>query len=263
MSALWSSVGTALDLMAPGVSILSSVSCIAAGNCPEPAYGWWSGTSMATPHVAGVVALLLQEDPSLTPRDIWNLLTETALDLGALGFDDQHGYGRVDAAAALVKLRERSQDLDGDGAAGSADCDDGDPFVYPGAPEICNGKDDDCDGLMDDECQFEGFCGDLVCQSPENEEVCPEDCAPLTPDLPERPGKRPSCGNGVCEMTENAPSCPQDCTSVVPGQATEASGGKAGATAAPGRGSGGGGGGHGGGGGQGGGGGHGKGKGGS
>jgi hypothetical protein len=227
----WSSIGPALDLMAPGVDILSSYSCAAAGSCPVPSYAWLSGTSMATPHVVGVAALLLERMPSLTPREIANILTETAVDRGPPGFDIFHGFGRIDASAALARLEETSLDADGDGFSAETDCDDGNPFVFPGAPEVCNGVDDDCDGRSDDECQFEGFCGDLVCQSTETDRMCPQDCGTPSPGAPERPGQRPMCGNGICELTENAPSCPQDCTNQVPSQAIDASGGKAGGAA--------------------------------
>lgn len=40
-------------------------------------------------------------------------------------------------------------DADSDGSSPPEDCDDGDPTVHPGAPEECNGEDDDCDGLFD------------------------------------------------------------------------------------------------------------------
>ena len=46
----------------------------------------------------------------------------------------------------------QSTDDDGDGLSECmGDCDDASPYVYPGAPETCNGKDDDCNGLVDDD----------------------------------------------------------------------------------------------------------------
>ena len=59
---------------------------------------------------------------------------------------DRELYDRRRAALA---------DLDGDGVpsldAGGLDCDDTDPTVFPGAQELCNGRDDDCDGVVDDD----------------------------------------------------------------------------------------------------------------
>jgi serine protease len=63
-----------------------------------------SGTSMATPHVTGIVALLLGQQPSLTPDQVRGLIEGTARDGGAPGWDPDFGYGIVDAAAALASL---------------------------------------------------------------------------------------------------------------------------------------------------------------
>jgi subtilisin family serine protease len=98
--ASWSNIGSALDIVAPGVSILSTYSCLASGaNCGSYWYALFSGTSMATPHVAGVVALLKQLDPTLTDNQIKNALYNTAVDLGYSSQDQ--GNGRVDALAAF------------------------------------------------------------------------------------------------------------------------------------------------------------------
>jgi len=61
-----------------------------------------SGTSGACPIAAGVAALVLSVSPSLTAIEVQDLLQNTAEDLGAAGRDNQYGYGRVNAYAALV-----------------------------------------------------------------------------------------------------------------------------------------------------------------
>ena len=102
--ASWSNYGEALDFMAPGVSILSTYSCHApgaTGGCSNFHYASWSGTSMAAPHVAGMVALILQANPSLNPAQVKQLLIDTAIDLGDSGKDDYYGYGRIDGAGIM------------------------------------------------------------------------------------------------------------------------------------------------------------------
>ncbi|MFN3653022.1 MAG: S8 family serine peptidase [Armatimonadota bacterium] len=61
----------------------------------------FGGTSSATPKVAGIVALLLSRNPSLTPAEVKQLLKSTTKDIEQAGVDDKTGSGRVDALAAL------------------------------------------------------------------------------------------------------------------------------------------------------------------
>lgn len=69
------------------------------------------GTSAAAPHVAGLVALMLQADPSLTPAEVKSILTSTAIDMDDphtpefdYGFDYGTGHGFVDGMAAITKV---------------------------------------------------------------------------------------------------------------------------------------------------------------
>ncbi|MBN2494711.1 MAG: VCBS repeat-containing protein, partial [Deltaproteobacteria bacterium] len=57
----------------------------------------------------------------------------------------------------------KTQDADGDGYAADVDCDDHDPLTYPGAPELCDLKDNDCDGAIDEDLGST-TCGLGVCE---------------------------------------------------------------------------------------------------
>ncbi|WP_066960923.1 S8 family serine peptidase [Microbulbifer sp. Q7] len=71
----------------------------------EPSdYAYFNGTSMATPHVAGVSALVWSHFPSCSASQIRSALTSTAEDLGAAGRDNAYGYGLVQAKAAVDYL---------------------------------------------------------------------------------------------------------------------------------------------------------------
>jgi serine protease len=67
----------------------------------------YQGTSMASPHIAGVAALLMSRIPSLTPAQVESLIRQTARDLGAAGKDNDFGYGLVQPRAALFGLGVR------------------------------------------------------------------------------------------------------------------------------------------------------------
>src|SRR5262249_8461872 len=64
----------------------------------------FSGTSAAAPHAAGVAALMLEAHPRLTPVQVLTALETTALDMGTPGFDNNTGFGLVQADAALASL---------------------------------------------------------------------------------------------------------------------------------------------------------------
>lgn len=85
------------ELSAPGVNVKSSV---------PGGYANYSGTSMAAPHVAGLIGLMLSADLRDGDRDfnvdeLERFMEHTAVDLGAAGPDDDYGYGRIDAYNAV------------------------------------------------------------------------------------------------------------------------------------------------------------------
>ncbi|RJS86236.1 hypothetical protein CW713_00515 [Methanophagales archaeon] len=93
----WSNWGPELELVAPGVDIMSTVPTFV----NTTGYESWSGTSMATPHVAGVAALVWSNCPAFTNQEVREHLDYTADDLGAPGWDPYYGWGRVDAEEAI------------------------------------------------------------------------------------------------------------------------------------------------------------------
>ncbi len=91
--ASFSSTGPAVAVAAPGVSILSTYL--------NGTYAYMSGTSMASPHVAGVAALVIACGIT-NPDSVKQRLTSTALDLGTAGRDDYYGSGLIQADKAAM-----------------------------------------------------------------------------------------------------------------------------------------------------------------
>jgi filamentous hemagglutinin family protein len=91
--------GAQVSVSAPGVDILAPA--------PDEAYQMTTGTSIATAHVSGVVALMLERDASLTPAEVRKILEATATDLGPKGKDKQFGWGLVNPQKALEAVAAR------------------------------------------------------------------------------------------------------------------------------------------------------------
>ncbi|UCC30512.1 MAG: S8 family serine peptidase [Phycisphaerales bacterium] len=91
----WSSnYGDEIDVCAPGDAIHSTMWI--------SGHGDKNGTSMATPHVTGLAALIKSYVPELTHDEIRAIITATVDDLGPEGWDDHYGHGRINAYKALV-----------------------------------------------------------------------------------------------------------------------------------------------------------------
>jgi len=82
------------DIAAPGVDVRSSI--------PGGGYGTKSGTSMASPHVNGVVALMREASPNIGVEEIKEIIYQTAYDLGDEGEDNDYGWGMIDAYEAVI-----------------------------------------------------------------------------------------------------------------------------------------------------------------
>lgn len=103
----WSNYGSEVDVAAPGVRIVSLVPRWYFGPDSLP-YGYGTGTSMATPHVAGLAALLKSHKPWLKAREIMDIIRYSSDDINATqypGLDNYLGYGRVNMEKALVPIK--------------------------------------------------------------------------------------------------------------------------------------------------------------
>ena len=87
-----------------GAQLLSAVGSQVTMKAIVSNWDMYDGTSMATPHVSGVAALIWAINPSLTPAQVEAALFSTTTDLGAAGFDTLYGRGIVNAQAAIAAV---------------------------------------------------------------------------------------------------------------------------------------------------------------
>ena len=111
----FSAYGDELDVVAPGVSIISTYY--------NNSYEIWDGTSMAAPHVSGIAGLILSINPALTGQQVRDIIESTAQKLDEYSFqpansdhpngtwNNEVGYGMVDAYAAVQKAMNHRNDL--------------------------------------------------------------------------------------------------------------------------------------------------------
>ena len=113
--ASFSNFGSTIDVAAPGVWVLSTTVDDSSPTVPVPTFEYSSGTSMAAPHVSGVLALMLSINPNLNPWLVNELIAGTLVhprlrgrtlgpiteDLGPPGWDHIYGHGLIDAYRAV------------------------------------------------------------------------------------------------------------------------------------------------------------------
>lgn len=112
--AFFSNTGSEIDVVAPGVAMYTTdrqggfgenrgagLDLIPSDDANTDYFECFNGTSAATPFAAGVCALIIARNNSLTADQVQDILEETADDIGTAGFDNETGHGRVNAFKAV------------------------------------------------------------------------------------------------------------------------------------------------------------------
>jgi len=111
--AIYSSYGSHVNVAAPGGELTSQNTCVD-GIYSTDRGGWYRyacGTSMATPHVSGLAALVLARYPTYTPEQVASAILDNAVDLGSSGWDQYYGCGRIDAYQSVLQGARSTEPL--------------------------------------------------------------------------------------------------------------------------------------------------------
>lgn len=160
----YSNYGPEISVCAPGgaetVTDKFSQTIVSTYKDSDTSYAYMFGTSMAAPHISGLVALMYSQNPAITPAQVRDRLRKFTIDKGSPGFDDYYGHGMPDAYAVLSgkatrlsetavyavstgKIIEISQYPDGLGNYTISG-------ITPGAKYICAFLDKNRNGQVDD-----------------------------------------------------------------------------------------------------------------
>lgn len=136
----YSARGPQLDLVAPsgnafgGVGIRTLDRMGLAGDFAGNYRNNFDGTSASCPVVSGAAALVLSVNPNLTQQQVRNILNQTATDMGANGFDNNFGNGRVNACAAVLSAFQTLMTVSGPNVL----CSSGSQFSVTNLPAGAN-----------------------------------------------------------------------------------------------------------------------------
>jgi subtilisin family serine protease len=112
--ASYSNIGNTVSLAAPGGDFRSNAGVFSSTwdfRTNEPEFDFWQGTSMAAPHVSGVAALVLANEPGLSADALRARLEQTAVPVGQPGWDPRFGFGLVNAYNAVRNIREPTRNV--------------------------------------------------------------------------------------------------------------------------------------------------------
>ena len=129
---------SSVDIIAPTIMPTTDIRGASGYNSTDDYYKWFNGTSAATPYAAGVAALMLSANPTLTPSEIRERIVNSATDVvnveSGNGWDRYSGYGMINAAGAAGYIPLPSYPAYGNIKGGDQSHPDGVYYVFEGQP---------------------------------------------------------------------------------------------------------------------------------